>query len=246
MLPGRLHAWQSLVAPPPQGPLQQTPSTQLPFTHSMPPPQVWPSGFLSVHVPPAQYWLLGQGLDAEHPPEQTCPPGSQTPEGHCCCCAGGQDAALPGQFAARVAVGGAPPQVGDRHWTELDLNASAGHAADVPEQFSAMSQTSAAPLHGTKVPWNASVGQAAEFPVQFSATSHGPAIPRHGVCAVMNVSLGQLAELPVQFSVTSQIPAAPRHGTLDGAKPLGGQIAELPVQLSGTSQGPFTGRHTDP
>lgn len=226
--------------------MQQTPSTQLPLAHSTPPPQTWPSGFLLVQVPPAQYWLLGQGFVAEQPPEQTCPPGSQRPEGQGCSWADGQEAALPGQFAARVAVGGAPPQLGVRHWTEPDLNTSARHAADVPEQFSGRSQMSAAPLQGTEVPWKASVGHAAELPVQFSATSHGPAIARHGVWAVLKVSIGQFAAFPGQFSATSQKPAGARHGTLVGAKPFGGQIAELPLQLSGTSQGPFTDRHTAP
>jgi hypothetical protein len=54
-LPGRLHAWQSAVFPPPHAVAQQTLSTQLPAAHSLAPPHAVPGVFLVVQTPPAQY-----------------------------------------------------------------------------------------------------------------------------------------------------------------------------------------------
>jgi hypothetical protein len=243
-LPFRLHAWQSVVTPPPHALLQHTPSTQLPFTHSVLCEHPCPSGFLSTQVPPAQYWLVGHGLEAEQPPEQTFP--EHWFDAHCCVCTEGQEAPLPGQFAARVAVGGVPPHDGARHWTELALNPSAGQVAELPVQFSATSHTSAARRHWVVFGWKPSAGHVAELPVQDSATSHTPAEVRQTVFAVLNPSAGQVAELPVQFSATSHTPAAGRHTLVWGKKPSAGHVPELPVHVSTTSQGPFDPRQTAP
>jgi hypothetical protein len=53
-VPARLQAWQSVIEPPPQAPLQQTPSTQLPVRHSFPVPQARPSGFFAAQSVPEQ------------------------------------------------------------------------------------------------------------------------------------------------------------------------------------------------
>jgi len=53
-LPTRLQAWQSVVEPPPQAPLQQTPSTQWPVKHSFPLPQARPIGFFAEQSVPEQ------------------------------------------------------------------------------------------------------------------------------------------------------------------------------------------------
>jgi hypothetical protein len=45
-----LHAWQSLVNPPPQDELQHTPSTQYPEPHWLLAVQVWPLGEPEVMV----------------------------------------------------------------------------------------------------------------------------------------------------------------------------------------------------
>jgi hypothetical protein len=60
---------------------------------------------------------------------------------------------------------------------------SAGHAALLPEQFSAASQAPADARQVTVEESTTSAGHAALEPVQFSATSQGPAGGRHVVVA---------------------------------------------------------------
>jgi hypothetical protein len=61
------------------------------------------------------------------------------------------------------------------------LFASAGHAALVPVQFSALSHSPADPRHTVVAALNVSAGHAPLVPVQVSALSQTPAEERHVV-----------------------------------------------------------------
>lgn len=52
--PLTLHAWQSVVEPPPHAPLQHTPSTQLPLWHCVPVLHETPFAFSARQIPPSQ------------------------------------------------------------------------------------------------------------------------------------------------------------------------------------------------
>jgi hypothetical protein len=65
-----------------------------------------------VQTPPAQYCAPVHWASVVQPPEHTFP--AQAPDVHVWFCAGGQPAPLPGQFAARVADAGVPPQLAAR------------------------------------------------------------------------------------------------------------------------------------
>jgi hypothetical protein len=72
-----------------------------------------PFGFLFTHTPPEQYWVDAHCVSLVQPPH--CVPLHAV---QLCVCAGGQDAALPGQFAGSVATGGGPgSQLAARHCT---------------------------------------------------------------------------------------------------------------------------------
>jgi hypothetical protein len=125
---------------------------------------------------------------------------------------------------------------------------SLGHAAELPEQFSGLSQPPAAAARHTVLEGRkASVGHIAELPVQLSATSHPPeAAARHTVLEGRKASVGQVAAPPVQLSATSHPPAtAGRQTVLDGAKESAGHAFDAPSQVSAASQPPAAaGRHT--
>ena len=96
--PGRLQVWQL-----PQGPLeQQTPSTQLPLSHSDPAAQAWPRRFRPQapelqNLPGAQSLLLAQTAT------QALPAALQANGVHDCVVAGLQ-VPLPSQVCASVSV----------------------------------------------------------------------------------------------------------------------------------------------
>jgi hypothetical protein len=95
---------------------------------------------------------------------------------------------------------------------------SAGHAADVPEQFSAESQMPAELRQVVVEATKLSPGQAADVPVQFSAESQMPAELRQAVVDTTKESPGQEPLAPVHFSAVSQIPAEARQVTVLAVK----------------------------
>ena len=121
-----------------------------------------------------------------------------------------------------------------------------GHAAALPGQFSAMSQTPADERHSSVAGRKASAGQLTEDPLQFSAMSQTPAEVRHTRVAGCSASLGQAAALPEQFSAVSQTPAEARHSSLEGRKASVGHAPEDPVQDSAMSHEPADGRQAAP
>jgi hypothetical protein len=70
-----------------------------------------------------------------------------------------------------------------------DFNVSVGHAALVPVQLSATSQTPAAVRQTVELGLNAFVGQSLLVPLHVSARSHAPAAERQ--TAVLFASVGQ-------------------------------------------------------
>lgn len=109
-----------------------------------------------------------------------------------------------------------------QHWllAELqtvvaDRNASVGHVAELPEQFSATSHAPATARHTCVLGAKASCGQVAEEPLHFSSASQAPAEARQTVDAGANVSAEHVAEVPEHVSATSQAPAATRHCVLE-------------------------------
>jgi hypothetical protein len=121
-------------------------------------------------------------------------------------------------------------------------NWSAGQAADVPLQFSAMSHGPPELRQVVVAGWKPSAGQAADVPVQFSATSQGPIELRQVVVAGRNAFAGQAADVPVQFSASSHSPRRAPAGHAGRRKSSDGQVSEVPLQFSATSHGPADGR----
>ena len=116
-----------------------------------------------------------------------------------------------------------------------------GQAADVPVQFSAMSQTPPAARQVVDEGTKELLGQAVDVPLQTSAESHTPAGARQVVVESSSPSDGQTDDVPVQLSTASHTAAAARHGTDVAAKVSAGQLADVPLQTSAVSQRP-----TDP
>src|SRR5205085_929112 len=144
--------------------------------------------------------------------------------------------------------------------------ASAGHAGPEPVQFSATSQSPAAPRHSVVAGSKPSVGQTVLDPVHVSVTSqtpagaghvgpafaagcwqavdepshsstvHGFASVEHVVPAGSRASPGQLGPVPGQLSAGSHSPAEPRHSVVAGSKPSDGQSELVPSHDSATSQ----------
>jgi hypothetical protein len=104
------------------------------------------------------------------------------------------------------------------HTVPVATNPSTGHAAPIPVQLSAMSQSSTAALHTVPVATNPSAGHAALIPVQLSASSHAPAAARHVVPAAANTSTGHAAFMPSHNSGASHTPADVRHTVVVGAR----------------------------
>jgi hypothetical protein len=162
------------------------------------------------------------------------------------------------------------------HAVPLDFLVSAGHAAEVPVQFSATSHSPAEERQGIEAGAKPSDGQVALVPVQVSATSHIPAEARqtepalptgcwqatfvpshwslvqgfpssvHAVPLDILASAGQAPLVPLQVSATSQVPAAARQTVVFEAKASVGQSREVPLQVSATSQTPFAARQVGP
>jgi len=75
---------------------------------------------------------------------------------------------------------------------------STGHVAEVPEQFSATSQTPIEGRHTVVDGAKPLVGQVDDVPLQTSGTSHAPAAARHSVPFGWTASAGHPAEDPEQ------------------------------------------------
>src|SRR4029453_11728875 len=110
----------------------------------------------------------------------------------------------------------------------LGRNTSAGQAALVPEQLSAMSHPLVASRQGVVAGANPSGGPALLVPSQFSTTSQAPALGRHG--PVRFTSGGHVALLPVHVSAWSHMPAAGRQ--VAPWLPAGCVHAPAPLQTS--------------
>src|SRR5437879_7663154 len=116
------------------------------------------------------------------------------------------------------------------------MKASAGHAALVPSQVSATSQSPAAARH-TVPALPAGCWQRALLPSQVSVV-HGLPSSVHAVPLGSLVSAGQVALATVQVSSRSHSPAAARHTVPAGLMACAGHVALVPLHVSATSQSP--------
>jgi hypothetical protein len=116
--------------------------------------------------------------------------------------------------------------------------------AEVPVQFSALSQTSATPRQMVDEVDSVSPGQAADVPLQTSAESQTPPDPLHVVAVVESEFTGHEPDEPVHVSAGSQTPAESRHVVEVEESESAGQFAVEPVQDSAGSHTPVEVRHT--
>jgi hypothetical protein len=198
-LPGRLHASQV----PPQAPLQQTPSTQLPEAQVRPAVQAVPSGVLAVQAPPAQ-WLpvlqsasVLQGLAQEAPPPQRARPHSL--EGSLRAGTRLQVPALPGRLHARQVPVHAPSQ--HTPSTQLPEAHSAAPAQDSPSPRLSAQVPALQKAFGLQSGWSAQPERQL-LPPPHQVTPHSPAGSRPAGTAL------HVPSLPVTLQA-SHVPAQP-------------------------------------
>jgi hypothetical protein len=146
----------------------------------------------------------------------------------------------------------APVQV-----TVLASNASAGHALEVPVQFSATSHCPPSARHTVAADKKTSL-QVFAVPEHLSVPSHAPPFnaPVQVTVLASNASAGQVPDVPVQFSAMSHCPASARQVVVDGEKTSTHVFAvpehlscalhappfTVPVQFVEADAKPFTGQ----